>query len=154
MVDAVELIVIFLSGIVSGLIIQNIRFRYSLRMGKIDRLLPYLEYAYPIVERLNQYSGYAARTQLQDDEIERNEVFTRVTSALDEYAEWFNALKEDGMIPELDSVDKKLLNYLSGLFNYARLCQLHGSVYLSQQLQNLSKYCVLCRMQLEHRLSR
>jgi len=154
MVDAVELIVIFLSGIISGLIIQNIRFRYSLRMGKINRLLPYLEYVYPIVERLNQYSGYAARTQLQDDEIERNEVFTRVTSALDEYAEWFNALKEDGMIPELDSVDKKLLNYLSGLFNYARLCQLHGSVYLSQQLQNLSKYCVLCRMQLERRLSR
>ena len=154
MVDTVELVVSFLSGIVSGLIIQNIRFKHSLRMGKINRLLPYLEYAYPIVERLNQYSGYAARTQLQDDEIERKDVFARVTSALDEYAEWFNALKEDGMIPELDSVDKKLLNYLSGLFIYARLCQLHGSVYLSQELQNLSKYCVLCRMQLEHRLSR
>lgn len=153
MADTVELVVSFLFGIASGLIIQHVRFKYSLKMGKINRLLPYLESAIPIVERLNQHSGYAAKTQLQDGENELAKILAKVTSALDEYAEWFDELKEDGMIPELGSIDRKLLDYLSGLFNYARLCQQHGSVYLSQQIQNLSKHCTVCGVQLEYRLS-
>jgi hypothetical protein len=123
-------------------------------MGKINRLLPYLESAYPIVERLNQHSAYAARIQLQENESEASGIFGKVTFALDEYTEWFNVLKEDGMIPELDSIDRKLLNRLSGLFSHARLSHLHGSTYLSQQIQSLSEYCKLCQIQLEKRLSR
>jgi hypothetical protein len=154
MVDAIEVFVGFLSGLASGLAIQHARFKYSLRMGKVNRLLPYLESAYPIVERLSQHSEYAAKTQLEDNEIEFNQVMTKIAYGLDEYAVWFNTLKEDGMVPELDSIDRKLLDHLSGMFNHARLYQIHGTQYLSQQVQNLSKYCGICRMKLSFRLSR
>lgn len=154
MPDAADLVLTFLSGIVSGLFIQHVTFKYSLRKEKLNRLFPYLESAYPIVDRLSRHSEYAAKTQLQDDRNELPRILEKVTSTLNEYSQWFNELMEDGMIPELDSIDRKLLNHLSGLFNYARLCQFHGQVYLSEQIQNLSKYCTPCRTYLAHRLSR
>jgi len=154
MADILEVFVTFLSGIVSGLIIQETRFKYSLRRGKINRLLPYLESAYPIVERLGQHSKYAANMQLQNDLNETSRILAKVTLSLYEYSKWFDSLKEDGMIPELDYIDRDLLDYLGGLFNYAFLCKVRGLAYLSEQIQNLAKHCLICQNYLEHRLSR
>jgi len=122
----------FFTGLATGLIVQIVRNRHSSKRAKIERLYPYLAPAYPIIERLAQDSQYVASLQQNGSE-DFNDILLKVTTSLDEYSQWFIKLREGGMIPALDSLDKNLLNHFSGLFNYASLTKRHGSPYLSQQ---------------------
>lgn len=156
MTDLISLVGTFLTGlttgVISGLAIQWKRFKDNLKMEKIKRLLPYLEHAYPIVERLKQHSDYANNIQLQNNDDDLNEVLGRVYTSLDEFEIWFTGFKEDGLIRELDSIDKDLLNHFVGLFNYASQNRRHGPAYISQRIEAFSKYCVMCEQLLAHRL--
>jgi hypothetical protein len=147
-----EILAGFVGGVVTGLGIEYFRFRHSLKIEKIKRLSRYLESAYPLVEKLSQDTGYAANTQLdKDDECRR--ILKKVTISIEEYSRWFIQFKTDGMMPELDSIDPDLLSRFVGMFMYARLCKEHGLEYLSQNIQELSRYCRTCRQMLKHRLS-
>lgn len=136
----------------TGLIVQFVRNRNSVSRAKIDRLYPYLAPAYPIIERLAQYSEYAAGMQQIGSE-DFNDTLLKVTTTLDEYSKWFIKLREGGMIPALDSIDKNLLDHLSGLFSYASLSKRHGSPYLSEQTKNFSIYCKKSEILPKRRLS-
>lgn len=82
-----------------------------------------------------------------------NNILLKVTTTLDEYSKWFIKLREGGMIPALDSIDKNLLDHLSGLFSYASLSKRHGSPYLSEQIKNFSIHCKKSEILLKRRLS-
>jgi hypothetical protein len=124
------------TGLISGLLIQRKRFNDDLKTRKIDRLVPYIEHAYPIIERLKKHSEYA--TQLQDEE-SFNSIINQVNVSLQEYSKWFENFKENGMIPQLDSLDKELVAYLVGLSSFACQYKRHGIIYISQNIESLSR---------------
>jgi len=147
-----EILAGFVGGIVTGLAIEYFRFKHSLKVEKIKRLSPYLESAYPLVEKLSNDTGYAVNAQLDDDD-ECSRILKKVAVSIEEYSRWFVQFRTDGMMPELDSIDPDLLSRFVGMFSYARLCREHGLEYLSQNIQRLSQYCRTCRQMLKSRLS-
>jgi hypothetical protein len=54
------------------------------------------------------------------------------------------------MIRELDSVDRKLLDHLVGLSNYSKQKNLHGDMFISQNIQNFSNLCITSEKLLAH----
>lgn len=152
MIDPLNIFVGFISGLVIGILVQYARFRYSSKIEKMKRLSPYLESAYPIVEKLNQDSRYASDIQLQDDEAHLTMVLKKVVISLEAYTDWFTKFREDGMVPELESLNRDLSNRFVGLFTYARLYRQHGLEYISQRMQRLANYCTICKQQLKNQL--
>jgi hypothetical protein len=127
------------TGLISGLVVQRKKFNDDQKTAKISRLFPFLEHAYPIVERLRNHSNYAHEV-LHDDFDFKNAIGS-VTDSLDEYFLWFDSFKEEGMIRELDSINSELLDHLVGLANYASQKNRHGNTYISQNIDDFSKLC-------------
>ena len=153
MADPIDVILGFFAGIVTGVAIQYLQLKHSLKIEKTKRLSPYLESASPILDEITHDSTYAANVQLRDDEEEFERVLKRVSVSIAEYAKWFNDFRIDGMIPELNSLDADLLSRFVGMFTHATLCRLHGQEYLSQHVGEIAKYCTECKLMLETRLS-
>lgn len=153
MADPIDIVLGFICGLFTGIIVQYLQLKHSLKIEKIKRLSPYLESAYPIIEKLSNDSRYAANVQLHEDKREFGRTLGRLTISIQEYANWFSVFRTDGMMPELNSVDSSLLSRLVGMFTHADLCKLHGRDYLSQRMQDFAKYCEVCKSMLENRLS-
>lgn len=139
-----NIIITFLSGLatglISGLAIQRQRFNDGLKTGKINRLYPFLERAYPKIERLKQHSQYARG--IQDNEETYKNTLQVISTCLNEYDAWFSSFKEQGMTRELDSINPELLSHLVGLYSYASQKNHHGIEYISQNIDKFSKLCV------------
>lgn len=153
MIEAVSILASFAFGIITGVLVQYARFRYSSRLEKMKRISSYLESAFPIVEKINHDSKYAAGIQLQDDEAHLSLLLEKVGLSLNEYSDWFAEFRERGMVPELESLNQTLSNHFVGLFMYARLSRLHGLEYISQRVRHLAGYCETCEQELKRQLS-
>lgn len=153
MIDPFDIFIGFLSGLATGIAVQYFWFKYASRIEKMKRLSPYLESVYPIVEKLNQDSEYALKVHFQEEEEHLTLVLKKIATSLEEYAIWFAQFKENGMIPELESLNVDLSRRFIGLFTYARLGNKHGLEYLSQRVQRLAGYCSICQQRLKSQLS-
>ena len=127
------------TGLISGLLVQRKKFKDDQKTAKITRLFPFMEHAYPIIERLKNHSNYAH--EVQHNDVDFNNVIVSLEKCLDEFDVWFNSFKEEGMIRELDSVNRELLNHLVGLSIFASQKRRHGIPYISQNIDILSKLC-------------
>lgn len=153
MVDVVDILSVFALGLLSGVLIQRLSFRYSLKEEKIRRLTPSLEAVYPILDNLTSDSAYAKSLQTRGDDSEFRRVLKALSYSLEEYGEWFRFFQQSGMSPALESIDSDLLARFNGVFTHSRLYKLHGFTYLSQNLEDFAEYCHNCRDQLRIRLS-
>ena len=152
MVDVIEILSGFALGLISGIIIQRLGFGYSLKEEKIRRLAPLLEAVYPILEHLSSDSAYAISIQMRGDDSEFARVLKRVLYSLEEYGEWFDRFQLAGLSPALESIDSDLLARFNGVFTHSRLCKMHGTAYLSQNLGDFADYCATCKNRLKIRL--
>jgi len=141
-----------LSGIVVGYVIQLVRYKHDLRVEKIKRLAPHLELAYPIVDRSSQDSEYTVGIQNRKDEKQMDAMLEKLTADLSEYHFWYTRYQENGLKPELRSVNEILDAYLNGLFVYSQLSKMHGKSYIHQRLSDLAKHLMLCKLELERLL--
>jgi hypothetical protein len=128
------------TGLISGFLIQQRQFNDNQKTSKLSRLLPFMEHAYSKVERLKEHSEYAYK--VQNDDADFTNVLYRVTNALDEYEIWFTSFKEEGMIPELSSVNRELLDHLVGIANFSYQKRRYGIIFISQNIDDFSKLCV------------
>jgi hypothetical protein len=153
MVDVIEVILGFTLGVISGAIIQHVRFKYSLKIEKVRRLTPLLEAVYPIINNLADDSDYAISIQVRGNNDEFRRILENVACSLDEYEKWFNRFQLAGISPALESVDSDLFARFNGIFTHTRLFKMHGVPYLSQNIDEFAEYCVKCRKMLKIRLS-
>lgn len=144
-----EFLLGILSGVVVGYFIQVIRYKHTLRVEKIKRLAPYLELAYPTIDRLAQDGVYALKVQERKDQKEIESILVKLIDGLDQYHIWYLQYQENGLKPELLSVNETLDAYLNGLFVYAQMNKRHGKIYIHQRLNNFCIYVMRCRTQLE-----
>lgn len=154
MVDVLEIVLGFALGLLSGAIIQNIRFRDSLKVEKVKRVTPLLEAVFPILEKLASDSIYAQTIQMRGDDSEFQRLIDRISISLVEYDKWYTRFQIAGLLPALESIDSNLLARFNGMFTHARLSKLHGLTYLSQNLSEFSLYCQSCKRILQTRLSK
>jgi hypothetical protein len=153
MVNFAEVFLSLIVGLASGAIIQHLHFRYSMKIEKIRRLTPLLEAVYPIVDNLSNDSKYANSIQVRGNEDDFRRIVQKVASSLEEYEKWFNRFQLAGTSPALESWDSDLLAKFNGIFTYATLFKMNGTLYLSQNLEEFAEYCVSCKKILRNRLS-
>ena len=116
-------------------------------------MIPKLEGAQPIVEKLSQDAHYAKTIQLRNNDPEFETFLNKIGNLLDQFGNWYCEFQSSGMSPELESVDYELLARLNGLWSHTLLWRRHRLSYLSQNIDKLSDYCSICNRQLTLRLS-
>jgi len=141
MADPIEILFSFLGGVFTGWLIQYVVFKNALKIEKIKRLSPRLELGYPIVEKLSLDATYVRGINVNDDQTHFTAILDRIKKGLNTYQEWYNGFREEGMFPELESVNSYLLGLLNGLFQYSNLCKLHGTQYISENCQSFDQHC-------------
>lgn len=153
MADFIEMFFIFLGGVFTGLLIQYVVFKNTLKVEKIKRLSPRLELGYPIVEKLSLDATYVSGITVNDDQPHFMAILDRIKKGLNTYQKWYMGFRQEGMFPELESVNSDLLGLLNGLFQYSNLCKLHGTQYLSENCQSFNKHCEETKQMLKDQLS-
>jgi hypothetical protein len=73
----------------------------------------------------------------------------KLASGLDQYHIWYLQYQENGLKPELRSVNETLDAYLNGLFVYAQMSRQHGKSYIHQGLNDFARHLAQCKIELE-----
>jgi len=127
----------FLLGLISGVVIQSLKFKHDRKLDKIRRLMPYMEIVHPIVETLLIDVEHGLKLQEKDDLPELDRYLIRVADAFSPFAEWYSDFVERGMKAELQSLEYELFAGLYGIFVYYQLTKIHGVETISQNLKEI-----------------
>lgn len=127
----------FLLGLLSGIVIQSLRFSYQRKLDKIRRVMPYVETVHPILETLVINVEHCSRLQEKNDTVEMQRYLKRATGALNSFGEWFSGFAERGLKPELQSLKYDLYAGLYGIFVYYQMTKIHGIEFVSQNLEEI-----------------
>jgi hypothetical protein len=152
MINFADFLLGLVGGFIVGYLLEHKRFKHSLKIEKIKRLSPHLESAFPILEKLDQDSDYATRIQQRDDENEFNRITDRLCSEMEEFYAWYLQFQEDGLKPELQSVNRLLCAYLDGMFVFAKMSIRYRESYISQKTKEISDLSNKCKRELELQL--
>jgi len=155
MIDFSQILIVLISlvgGLIGGYVIEHYRLKHELKIEKIRRLAPYLEQVYPTMKNLNVDSTYAI--ELQQRGSEDLPLLEKLCKELTEFGSWYRVFKQNGMEPELESLDGNLYRLLLGVFTYSQLSAKYGTTYISQRLDPFHKICLKGRESLEKLLKR
>ena len=135
--DTLTAMLSFLLGLIGGVIIQSVRFRYNRRLDKIRRVMPHMETVHPIFETLMIDAEHACRLQEKNDASELDRYIARISETFNSFGKWYSEFVERGMKPELQSLDYNLYAGLYGIFTYHQMTKIHGVQFLSQSLVDI-----------------
>lgn len=138
-----------LGGGIIGYIVQERRYKYNLKVEKIKRITPSLEQAYPIIQRAKQDFTYGIEIQNRNDINEITNLLPQLSNNLAQFYEWYKQYQENGLKPELKSLDRTLYSYLNGLFVFSRISQTQGESYIHQSIPNICTHLKRCEKSLE-----
>jgi hypothetical protein len=136
--DFLEFLATLFSGMLVGVVADMLRNRHDIGMEKRKRLSPYIETAYPIVEKLDQDCAYTLLVLDHGGEKDVDTMLEKLASGLELYHEWYLEYQRDGLKPELMSVNRGLHNYLNGLFVFSQLNKKYGNSYAHERLNLLN----------------
>lgn len=137
----------FAGGLIGGFVIEHYRLKHVLKVEKIKRLAPYLEQVYPIIRDLTIDSAYAIELQQRGDK--NLPLLKKLCKCLKEFGSWYRVFRQNGMEPELESLDRDLCRLLSGVFVYSQLSAKYGTSYIFQRLERFHSVCLKGRESLE-----
>lgn len=147
--DPYEFLATITSGIVVGVIANMLRNRHDMNMEKRKRLSPYMEAAYPIVEKLDQDCAYARQIVNHGDEEEIDDMLDKLASGLELYNDWYLEYQEDGLKPELMPINENLHSCLNGLFVFSQMNKKYGNGYVHERLSVLSDRLHLSQVEID-----
>lgn len=137
----------FIGGLAIGLVGEHYRLKHELRIDKVRRLAPYLEQIYNVIRDLVVDSEYAFR--LQESGTANSIPLRKLYRGLGEYRSWFLSFRQNGMEPELESLNRPLYLMLQGVYAHAQSCNEHGVAYASQRIASIRHRCSECKIALE-----
>jgi hypothetical protein len=150
--DPLDVILGVVSGIIVGYVLQYITYKRGRRIEKIKKLSPYLEGAFPIVNKLNQDLNYVNEIQNLNNQNEIDAILDKIVSGLDQYNIWYLKYQGDGLKLELLSINEQLDGYLNGLFVYAQMTKTYGKAYFHQRLDKFQQQIKSCKLELQKQL--
>jgi hypothetical protein len=132
-------IVSFVLGLISGLVIQTVKFRYDRRLDKIRRLMPYIELVHPIFESMAIDMEHGKRLMEKNDSDELIRYLNRMAKDFESFGSWFVEFAEKGMKPELESLNYDLLSGLGGANVYFQMVKNHGAKYILENMNEIAE---------------
>jgi hypothetical protein len=135
-------------GLIGGFAISIVTFYIGMQVQQRSErrsfLREHVRQFYPILQELTMELDYGISITLQDglDESSLVNVSSRITKKLESYKEAYNALRDSGLEPELESSDKNAANELKGLYN---LCKLETSAGVPSKFDRYHEKTKVCR---------
>jgi hypothetical protein len=129
----------FFLGLVSGIIIQTMKFRYDRKLDRIRRVVPDLENVHPILEVLIDDIDHEIKLQKRYDSGEIIRYSARIKKGLNLYREKYTEFVAKGLKPELLSLDHELYSGLQGIFVYCQLVDNYGEETILKNLQDINR---------------
>lgn len=132
-------LVSFILGLISGLVIQRVKFQYDRRLDKIRRLMPYVEIVHPVFESLAINMEHGQKLIEKNDSEELARYLDRMVKDFESFGSWFVDFAEKGMKPELESLNYNLLSGLSGANVYFQMVKNHGTRYILENMNEIKQ---------------
>jgi hypothetical protein len=129
----------FIFGLFSGLLIQRKKFRDDLKLDKIRRLMPYIEVFHPTFESLVINVKHCQKLIEKNDSTELTRYLNRIYADFESFGSWFVDFANRGLKPELESIDYSLLLGLNGANVYFQLAKNHGTRYVLENINEIER---------------
>jgi hypothetical protein len=135
-------------GLVGGVIVSVVMFYIGMlvqrRADRKSFLREHIRQFYPILRELSIDLGYALSSKLKDNfEIKSLEdVLPKISNQFESYTALYLKLTQNGLEPELESVDQNTANELKGLYI---LWKLENPVSVSSNFDKYHAKVIICR---------
>ncbi len=127
----------FILGLVSGIIIQTVKYGYDRRLDKVRRLMPHIEIVHPILEALIIDIDHTSKLREKDDQAEYDRYTTRITGVFGTFRSWYTEFAEKGLKPELQSMNYDLYASIYGIYVCSQMTKDQGTNFISQNLDDV-----------------
>ncbi len=129
----------FFFGLISGLLIQRVKFDNDRKLDKIRRIMPHAEIVHPILESLTIDIVHAHKLLEKNDNEELTRYLTRTAKDFESFNTWFLDFAEKGMKPELESLNYNLHKGLNGINVFCQMIRNHGIRYVLENMTEIQQ---------------
>jgi hypothetical protein len=129
----------FFFGLISGLLIQRVKFDNDRRLDKIRRIMPHAEIVHPILESLTIDVAHAHKLLEKNDDEELTRYLARTAKDFESFNIWFLDFAEKGMKPEMESLNYNLHKGLNGVNVFCQMIRNHGTRYIPENITEIQQ---------------
>ena len=134
-VSIISIFISFVLGLLTGILIEMLRFRFLIRKDNWNELKPYLSEVYTDLRDIQNKTQYLVNSGSLKDETAKR-FLNDIVNRLKRYSTWFETLQSKTLTQKLRSVDEELSAHLHRLHEFSRNA-LNSKNYLMTRLRVL-----------------
>lgn len=144
-------------GLIGGFFITLISFlihqKLTRKAERVENLRKHIRKFFPILKELGDDLSYVISIRLRSDSsvIESKNLTEKISEKLILFEQTFSKFRSNGLEPELDSSDSKLLNELKGLFI---MWKMDNRKVLSNNIDTYHSKVIVCQNLVENYLKK
>jgi hypothetical protein len=139
----------FMSGLFSAILIEEARFRHSSKIERMKRVFPVLSPVHPLIDKITEDVRHAIKVQTRNEHTVFLTILAQIFASFSNYKNWFEDFRQKGLIPELESLNSRLAGHINGLYSYAVIIndaeENTRALYIQQKLEEIENYCDECQ---------
>ena len=117
--NVIPILISFALGLVTGILIEIMRFRFLIRKDNWNELKPYLSEVYIALRDVKNSVQYLVHSDTFEDEITKR-LLDNIVKELKRYNSWYRVLRSRALTQKLQSIDEELSAHLCRLYEFSR----------------------------------